>query len=237
MVITFALALYMILSGLPGMLPITQAENDGDFKVKNLVPGFEIVWKSRQDTMIELKFRNNCDKAITAYQVRLGKLRNSQDFGAGGASLAPGQEYYVRKGLQPGEKLVVSAVVFDDGTFAGDPEFASNLRDRRKGQSVQYRRINRLLKRALAGDSTLSSIEAIQERIAALPQEPVSLLFGLYIAKQTAMHALSDLQSKHSESGQNLVVVQNGLNDLVERYTRTLAHLDAALNPKVRKEN
>jgi hypothetical protein len=61
-------------------------------------------------------------------------------------SLAPGEKRYL-----PSQGMVVSAVIFDNGTYEGKPEFAARLAAYQIGEQIQYERIKRLADEIIAG--------------------------------------------------------------------------------------
>jgi hypothetical protein len=119
--------------------------------LENRTNGLQIVNLDKQidQEIILITLKNTYQKPITGYKlsvgigIQYGERQNSR--------ILPGDEFRVILPLQPEldtKGVRILAVIFDDETTDGDPLFIKQIKDRRKGASLQRERNLLLLQQA-----------------------------------------------------------------------------------------
>jgi hypothetical protein len=110
------------------------------------------------DRLIQIKFKNQYDKAITAYQVSFGKVRTTEELIYDQKSfILPGATYttiYPIQNLMAENVISILAVIFEDGTADGDVDFIREVREIRMGKSIVLNRFLAKLQSVLDPSST-----------------------------------------------------------------------------------
>lgn len=105
--------------------------------------------------------------------------------------------------------------MFDDNTFDGDAQMASQLQDRRLGKQKQLRNIVGLLNR----ERKDADLEKLKAHIKELPEEEASFVAaGMRSAKDDALLALDKMTNNDKAAK---------LNELLEQSKRRIALLQA----------
>lgn len=164
-------------------------------KTKNIkVMGLYKVAPENPRTAYKLLMRNDSNKAIAAYCIRLNEhtlVGTESD----ADNIGPGTEFSSQ--LDSGNKVSVEYVVFEDGTTEGDSEAATEFIERRAGELEQRERIDKILTQALASGDVEWLISALRQ----LPDEPmegrsIHFQLGLRFAKENAILAAKRLENK-----------------------------------------
>jgi len=121
----------------------------GTVKINNLTHSCEILSAEKHNGHIKISFRNNNDKAITAYVFSNTEANDSYSvaeefaFSEGDAVISPGQIYDKVIGipayLNRRDEVVfnLSAIMLEDSIGEGDPKIIRNIKDYRLGEKVQ----------------------------------------------------------------------------------------------------
>lgn len=159
-------------------------------RIQNKTHSFEVVQANSNpeaNGCIQLSLRNGYRRNITAYVVTANRLISIIDFlyseGDDQSGIAPDAVHTrpvcVPKAIDPeiaateGRQIFVQAVVFDDGTGDGDPEFIADILNRRRGSKIQLTRIIGVVKRVLNSGNTIddNALEALKSEISSLTTE------------------------------------------------------------------
>jgi hypothetical protein len=203
--------------------------------VKNTVPRFQLVeWRRpfADPEVLELRFRNGYNKPITVFELKLGKgFKNFADLIQTGEYIEPGQEHVVTKVLPTGETLGVLGVVFDDGSFDGDPSFAQYIKHRRLGLRIQFQRISLILQQASTSPNASHTIDDLVASIASLPTDITGIAdakFGLVSARDRVVLYLRDLHQTAGGVAEAATVYKLArLGDLCNMELRRLVEIEA----------
>ncbi len=98
--------------------------------------------------------------------------------------------------------ITILTVIFDDRTTAGEYLWAKGILDDRRGNKIQLKRINSLLRKAQKWPDSgePAAIERLKAEIASLPvdeEEAPAVRSGLAGAKQRALYLLDELKQWH----------------------------------------
>ena len=156
-------------------------------RIQNKTHSFEVAQATANpgaNGCIQLSLRNGYRRPITAYVVSANRLITIIDYlyseGEDQRGIAPDAVHTtpvcVPKAIDPdiaakeGRQIFVQAVVFDDGTGDGDPEFIADILNRRRGSKIQLTRIIGVVKRVLNSGNTLddAALEAFKSEISSL---------------------------------------------------------------------
>jgi hypothetical protein len=184
--------------------------------VKDNTGSFRLISLERIDHSFVMLVQNTSDKAITAYAKAVCDFpESSADYTLGDQSIAPGE---VVKIDTPAEAvsdhcgsaktqptITILAVVYDDRTTAGEYQWAKGILDDRRGEKIQLKRINSLLKKALnwPDANEPAAIERLKAAIASLPvdeEEAPAVRGGLSGVKQRELYLLDELKQWHQSS-------------------------------------
>lgn len=208
-----------------------QDQPGGRLKLKNNVPRFKVVdWRRPlpSSDLFELTFRNDYDKPIAVYELKLGDgLNMLQDFVGTGEYIQPGHDYVVRNSLPAGQKLRVLGVIFEDGTFDGvDPSFVHYIKNWRLGFRIRLQQINKILQEGSSHPNDSQTVEDLMKRISTLPTELPGVPdahFGFHFANERAIHHLQELQQ--SGAGLARLALDANFVTLTDRYQAELHRL------------
>ena len=212
-------------------------------QVKNGTRSFQMVSKElRQfgEEFVVLEMKNMSRKGITAYSISADPNgRTDRDYSISGHVIEPGEMEEIeipRTAVKsadlsnsPGE-IRILAVVFEDGTSEGDPAIASWIRDQRQGKKVQFRRIERLLRKAInaSGSPSPANLKSLRASIASLPEtteelDSAAFRSGLRHAKQdviTLIDRLEPTQLAMKAGSQSISSIRDGLNDILQQTSK-----------------
>jgi|GEM_PF-2417127 len=214
--------------------------------VKDNTGSFRLISLERIDHQFVMRVQNASDKAITAYVKAVCDFpESSADYTLGDQSIEPGQVVEIATAAEAVSDhcgsaktqptITILAVVFDDRTTAGEYQWAKGVLDDRRGERIQLKRINSLLKKALKWPDANepAALERLNVAIASLPvdeDEVPSVRSGLAGAKQRELYLLDELKQWHqssltAESVQNVPIrgelagisnLQEGVGKLIE---------------------
>jgi hypothetical protein len=219
-----------------------------DLKVQNRTRGLTII---RLEKNIERKellvvLRNDYPKIVTAYNVSVGEGTIQTECLAGEDSrgvLAPGEERTEIYPLQTGlDRLGIRilAVVFDDNTSDGDPEYFLEIQQSRSGRKMQREHQLRLLRKVLKmpDDEMPIALARLEEEISPLSEIemkklPVLVEVGLRGERELFLRKMKRLQrnqrvtnqSVQSRDQSNGIKLRESLTILVQNYERSLSKL------------
>lgn len=158
---------------------------DGLPQVKNETASFQLVSEEKRGSFLVVKVRNISGKGITAYSVSLGRSsRQDMDYCISGYTIEPGSTEEIEFPLSDLDvtdtsngkrtQIRILSVIFADRTSDGDRGVAAMIQDRRLGKKIQLKRINRMIRDALAsGDANLSSaLDTLKAGIGLLSEGP-----------------------------------------------------------------
>lgn len=195
-------------------------------EVKTEAESFQFVSIEKTEYFFVMRMQNISNKAITAY---MGSTCGVPGFGGdltlGDRTINPGEVEEILISVrsvhddctspsrQPIITMTMRMVIFDDRSSEGDFKWAQAILDDRRGQKIQLKRINRLMKKALkwpdAGEP--AAIEKLKAQISSLPEdeeESPTVSGGLSGAKQRVLFLLGELEKWHQSS----LGIQSGYN-------------------------
>jgi hypothetical protein len=181
---------------------------DSDLKglrMRNKTKAFFVVGAQIQGDSVQIEMRNGYDKPITAYQVLVGDTRIHRELltNDNPRVISPGESVrelypFYRKLESIG--IIVLAVLFDNHTGDGDPEFLKRLLEYREGMKIQREHtIDALQKLINTSDiSVRSALYGIMSDISAIPEEEASSLplyvrFGLKDERERLLLVIQNL--------------------------------------------
>ncbi len=206
---------------------------------------FRLISLEKIDHNFVMRVQNTSQKAITAYVNAVCDFpESSADYTLGDQSIEPGAVVEI---TTPAEAvsdhcgsmitrptITILAVVFDDRTTAGEYQWAKGILDERRGNKIQLKRINSLLRKAQKWPDANepAAIEKLKAEIALLPVdegEAPAVRGGLSGAKQRASYLLDELKQWHhstltAESAHNVGIrgelagiknLQEGIDKLI----------------------
>lgn len=113
----------------------------------------------------ELVLRNTSVKKIDAYSIAYGESSTrGGDFIGADRLIGPGDQF--TQIINPPTRLIITYVVFADGSIDGDVAAAQPLLEQRRGMLAQFERILPLLKTASAS----GDVEHLRSEVQALPR-------------------------------------------------------------------
>jgi hypothetical protein len=161
-------------------------------------------------------------------------MRVSTDLAETGRYTKPGEEFILRQVVEPDTELMLAAIVFEDGTFEGDQRFAVDLQQRRAGSAAQYRRIQKIIKRAV---DDAEPLDTLRQKIEALSENPTGrseqYRVGLHNVKQVVLSDIGVAQRDGDNIGSALTIGST-LNSLVDRWSSRHLRLDAFARQQVK---
>jgi hypothetical protein len=215
LLIFLCVCIFIILSAFKlGAFRASTSKNQVDFPVTTRVPTIAILDVKVDDHSVYLLLRNDSDKAITAISLSSSGVNYRSDLINSNNIIASGASYTERCGLPSStgtEKgITVLAVVYEDGTSDGTPEFVGQILDARAGAQAQLARILPLLREIAATPKSMRLMqkrEAIKLKFEQLPEEEQGKSFafcvGLHDAKELAIDKLKQLEQIEQEKGED----------------------------------
>ena len=184
--------------------------------VKDNTGSFRLISLERIDHQFVMRVQNASDKAITAYVKSVCDFpESSADYTLGDHSIERGDVVEISTpvqavsdncgvGITP-PTITILAVVFGDRTTAGEYQWAKGILDDRRGERMQLKRINSLLKKALKWPDANepAALERLKAAIASIPvdeDEAPAVRSGLAGAKQRELYLLDELKQWHQSS-------------------------------------
>ena len=172
----------------PVTLKIVSPEPDSSAprpKTVSKVPSIQIDLASQDRDSYTVAMHNLSTMAVTEFAFEGSAMRGAkQDL------IAPGATYRYRIPIPHSETkingvwvedslppfIVLEAAFFKDGSYEGDPEYASFIAGMRIGQEVQRQRINELVEQVLADSQSTDDLKeaAIRSEVNQLSEEPDS---------------------------------------------------------------
>jgi hypothetical protein len=133
-------------------------------------------------------FLNNSSKAVVAFSWELTADGMKQKTGMpqrpnGGKLIEPGETLEVRiSGINPTKQaasivLQITAVIFEDGTYEGNPYDAGFYRAAALGRKLQVQNVISLLAKAQENEVNIAVIDKLIEQVSALPREVDEIAF------------------------------------------------------------
>jgi hypothetical protein len=204
-------------------------------QVINKTTGFQVESLTMQDTDYILLLKNNYSKSINGYTLGTGlgsKLTvdlttGNQVIGPGGVEDVhiPASNLRVPPGQNTQRQITILAVVFEDATSDGNPQVVEEIKGRRNGAKIQFKRVLNLIGDFLASPEANdpAALNKLKTRITSLSEEPennmpLNARSGLRGAKQDALTLLQDLE-------QRSVPLQEGLPQLKARIEKRISRL------------
>ena len=214
-------------------MPGQASSQERIIKVNNFTENLKVVdlQVAHDGRRVRLTLRNEHSKAITAFTISPGGPFYTTELIGTDNVIAPGtervEEYLLPQTPEP--VIKIQAVVFDDKSSEGNPEFIKKITEARLGEKTQLNLIVPLLESILdAPDAQLGrAIETNQSRILQLQdmQESGSFEFraALKNTKGLVLHHLEELKQVWQEDGadrfrQYLLIVK-------ERYRKKISIL------------
>ncbi|HST22232.1 MAG TPA: hypothetical protein VLR90_14000 [Blastocatellia bacterium] len=199
------------------------------FAVKNLVPELTVIQTEVQGDMVLLSLRNDSKKSITAFSVSSSNIITRNELLDTDKIIAPGDinigAYELPLTSSPKNGLTVLAVVFDDGTTSGDPEFIRQIIDARAGEQAQMTRMSPILQEALVSLKNVNPEQkwkTLKLRIAQLPNcedgKSFEYCAALHDAKELLLDKIMQLEQIQQERGDD--IAQQVMTHIKERYKR-----------------
>jgi hypothetical protein len=186
-----------------------------------------------------LKVRNVSHKAINA--IHSYGLENDRKQGGSGSSATPlipaGRIFVIQQRFDLTEErlktkaqatkreIVIAAVVFDDGSFEGEPDVAAEMAADMVGNRIQLTRVIPLLRKLAArpgGDS--NELKMLQKDIAALPEDVDSGVVEELIERFAT--ASEDMRNRRIKEE-----IGNGLRSLKRHVLREIEKFDLRSAP------
>jgi len=206
--------------------------------IENRASGLEVVTLEEhlEQNLLVLVLRNRYPKPVTGYKFSVG---NSIEYTERrNHKVLPGEEVREFIPLQIDldvKGIKILAVIFDDETTAGDPQFVKEIEDRRKGSRTQRAHALLLLQEAANSrdvdlDKALSTVEP---KLRALPPGESSglsadMVAGISSERYVILQELHRIRTMRSSQGGGTETkspsaeptMREGLNDLLEKLSR-----------------
>jgi hypothetical protein len=126
--------------------------------VQSRVSNVTFIDSTVHDNGIEVSFRNDSPKTITAVSVLSGGVIYRSELLDTTSVILPGATFSDEVGLpKPLNKGVfLGAVVYEDGTTSGEPEFINQILDARAGKQAQLQRLLPILEDGLVASKNVT---------------------------------------------------------------------------------
>jgi hypothetical protein len=216
-----------------------------DFSVISLVPNLVIVDVKEKESLVFLLLRNDSNKSITAISLSSSNVNYRVEMIDTTDIVAPGAFYTMHCGvpsptsLEKGIKVL--AVVYEDGSSDGVPEFIRQIFDVRRGTQAQLAHIMPLFRNALLTSKTerfMQKRETVRLSLEQLSEEAANksdeFRVGLHDEKEIAINKLNQLERIENEKGED--VARKALEYIVNDYEKrsleilnSLKHIDKSL--------
>jgi hypothetical protein len=193
---------------LANLIETTDVDN---IKLRNYTSAFNVVGKEKvPHGDIRLTLQNDYDKKITAYEISIGSTTSLVDtiLSTHEDGIMPG---FTRQQLLPinidpdleSKGIIILAVVFEDGSGDGHPDFIKEINDYRRGETMQMERVSRLLGKSLsASDGDLvSALDSVQANMLSAPGEsdnssPMFFNFGISDTQKRISSYIENIKQK-----------------------------------------
>lgn len=212
-----------------------------DLRIRNETRAFDVIGVEKTpEGYIKITLRNNYSKTIVAYQTSMGST----------TTLVDSFTNAIKMGIEPGEVrerieaidvdpellprgFVVLAVVFDDATADGDPQFIQQIHDFRLGEMLQTEGFL----------SSLSDLRGASEaEVPSLLQGAVSNMLNLETNSRMSADVISGLRNMRLVFTREIDTVRSAqkddrtrvVNALVNHYQSKLAEI-RVYNEKARE--
>ena len=228
----FIVGAFLFISTMPSQsfsrIPNQNSSGERQITVRNFTENLRVVnlQVAQDGRHVILTIKNNHGKAITAFTLGQGRSHSTTELIGTGNVIVPGaervEEYLLSQTPEP--VITIQAVVFDDKSAEGNPEFIKKITEARLGEKTQLTLIIPLLESILnAPDAQLGRVlETNQSRILQLPDLEVSGSFefrsALKNTKGLILHHLEQLKQTLQEDGADRF--RQWLIILKERYQR-----------------
>jgi len=184
--------------------------------VQDRTEAFQVLSLEKISRRYLIRARNTSGKVITAYVMAVcDEPESSADYTIGDHPIQPEAVVEINtpvqavgnmcstKGTPP--TITILAVVFEDRTTAGEFSWAKGILDDRRGNKIQLKRINRLLRAAQKWPDAdqPAAIERLKAEVEALPldeAETPTVRSGQSDAKQRTLYLLDQLKQWHQNS-------------------------------------
>jgi hypothetical protein len=207
-------------------------------KVESKTEALQLVSAVRRDPFIRIRLKNVSDKSIYAFRMSYHKSGAAVLFSFIMAddkkALAPGEVYkyeysFSANSTMAREPLTFEAVLFEDGSGAGEANKVKSLQDIFLTNRKQLENVIALLQAAIDSPNveTLSSLPELEKKLSEVPNymSGVALegMVGLTLPswKDTALHLVLDLKRLTQET--TGVKIQEELSKIKDRFGKTLA--------------
>jgi hypothetical protein len=203
---------------------IAQAAKGVDnIKVFNNIDKLQIINSKAEDDRFIVNVKNNFDKPINSFYLTAGDITYNIEliYSDVRDSVDPASDYQLSTDLDKNlysSGLTVRAVLFEDGTGAGEARFIKEMKDKRYGEKVQFTRGKYLLENFLSslGSGSPAKLTELKEKTSSLPltdenTQNESVKFGMDLGKQRLMAYVQELSR---------VVEGNKLGDLEPETTK-----------------
>ena len=182
---------------------------------------------------INLVLKNNHTKYITGFQIRIGQVTVQSEFIGSDEVFPPGTVYekqYPVEEKSSRASITVLAVIFEDGSSDGNPQYIKQIKDKRLGEKTQIKRAIPLLQKgseASEGDpaEALRQLRADISSLAVKDKEYLSddYALGLHDRKALLLRQLERLQHKQQTSKE--INVREELGRIKGSHEKALAKL------------
>lgn len=228
----FIVGAFLFISTMPSKsfsrMPNQNSSWERQITVRNFTENLKVVnlEVARDGRHVRLTLRNNHSKTITAFTLGEDRRHSTIDLIDTDKVFAPGAERVEEYDLPQTQEpiIIIQAVVFDDKSAEGNPEFIKKITESRLGEKTQLNLIIPLLESILnAPDAQLGrALETNQSRILQLHDMPESgsleFRYALKNAKRLVLHHLEELKQTLQDEGTERF--RQYLLMLKERYQR-----------------
>lgn len=179
-------------------------------QIINETKSFEILSVIKKDGYIEVSLRNISQKNINGYTVAFGS--NGQvmkDTTVGDHLILPQNvdDFIIPNNVLARSSIRIINVMFDDGTFEGNPVAASEFRNRRLGLKVQLKRILALLQSVLNSPDVDSptALDRFKAQVSSLTEKSDGVMsrtgeIGLHDMKEEALALVKELEERQKQN-------------------------------------
>lgn len=181
--------------------------------------------------------KNVSNKNINGFQMAVGKARCQVEFLDSDERdhqvLVPGatyEQWYPITGNSIPQAVTILAVIFEDKTSEGDPQFVQEIKDMRKGVKRQLMRFMPILNKALMSPESeqLAILDELEAQILKLPEDDKDVLGNINLGQHQAKGLiLNEIQTlKRIQRARGEVKIEQALTNLKNKYHMKLTKLD-----------
>jgi hypothetical protein len=153
-------------------LPAFARSDLADWGVSDLSGAIELNAVEEHNSMVTVSLKNRSSGVITAVALSFREnVHHYQDWmNAEPSGLAPGQTFDVTVGPDDGasRKLIISAVLFDDGSGTGNPDQIDRMNFHRFGHILEGARVRDILRNRNSSHDD-ASMDALAQKIGKMP--------------------------------------------------------------------